>query len=592
MDTLVLMTSGYTGFLSLSALFLGLSGKLQPQLLTCFFFFTTMFYLICCVLLVRSRKEEFKALLPFAHLRMPLFFFFAIAGAASLLSPPIFDELSYHLSLPFRFLAEGSISSIPYNFYSNFPLNQEMLYIFGELFKGIYAARFINLFMGIGCALALIAIARRHFDYEGGLTGNLIFFSMLCVGTLLPFAYNEFGMTFYCLVSLLCFFNWIEEEKPIWLATAGALSGLALGAKYLAGIHFVALLLLIIAVDMVKKTDRKQRIANLFLFSFPALILFSPWLIKNWISTGNPAYPFLYSVFGGLDWNAFNNMRYFTTLKNHYGPSGIGLLRFLNLPAHLLFNFQNDVPLGLVVILTLPGWFYLRRANLKTKLLAGYILSSFLIWCSTSMVNRFLLPALAAYALLSGILLLTLKDRRVVLLLQGLIVLLLLITTYLNTYINRGDNYSLKEYYSLLAMSRAVNPLVSDTSKVLFVGEVRTYGFNQHVIAPSLFDANICEVLIKSNSTHAGLADAFRTINIRYLLFNPYRYQWQQSNFLYFRDEKNMRILNDFLNSPYCLPLFRSNDLRLYLIDRQPIRARDRSMNKLMLKPSLKLNGS
>ncbi len=64
-----------------------------------------------------------------------------------------------------------------------------------------------------------------------------------------------------------------------------------------------------------------------------ALLVCSPWLVKSYIYTGNPVYPFFYSVFSGKDWTG-ELARGYSTLQANFGL-GNDFASFLLLPYNL-----------------------------------------------------------------------------------------------------------------------------------------------------------------------------------------------------------------------------------------------------------------
>src|SRR5207244_2784964 len=90
-----------------------------------------------------------------------------------------------------------------------------------------------------------------------------------------------------------------------WLCLSAVFSGLALGAKYYAGIS-AALLGIFLIAGWAQGAEKRRRAADLGVFVVLATVLFSPWLIKNAWFVGNPVFPFLYRWFPmtGTGWNA------------------------------------------------------------------------------------------------------------------------------------------------------------------------------------------------------------------------------------------------------------------------------------------------
>ncbi len=50
--------------------------------------------------------------------------------------------------------------------------------------------------------------------------------------------------------------------------------------------------------------NRAVQIKPLATFAALALLLGGGWYVRNFVQTGNPVYPFAYSIFGGNNWDA------------------------------------------------------------------------------------------------------------------------------------------------------------------------------------------------------------------------------------------------------------------------------------------------
>jgi hypothetical protein len=566
LDICVFIIAAFLGATSLAILILGLCGFLYKNLLVILGVVDLLALLIVLFLKCRPMPKISLKLRHFVFV-LPILLVLITAVFQMFLTPPAFDELSYHLSLPERFLDQHQITSIPYNLYSNFPLNTEMLYVLGLAFSNLYLCKFIHLLLGALCAITIFTIAKKHFTEEAGFIGMLIFFSLLSVATLMRVAFNEFGLAFYCLASLLAFLNWEETKQSFWLMISGALCGLALGSKYIGGIHLAILFLLLIGLNLVRRKSFIAQFKDAAYFALPALLLFSPWLIKNYFLAGNPVYPFLFNVFGGHYWDSFNSFRYFHILRNFHGPLGTGWLRYLDLPGFLLFGFGRDVPLGLSPLVVLPFFFLLKGNDLKTKLLGFYLLFYFIGWMSSSMVIRFLAPAEAVFALLGGVLIARVADRKL-LFNATLVVLILCILNNSSMIIKNIIQYQKaltdeKNYYQIAVMTKRGIP---KTKRLLSVGEVRTFGMKSDVIAPTMFDLNFTEILLKNNPNHQKFAAALKAERIKYILFNLDGAFWLQQRFGYFRDLNNLNRFLDFLQTPYVVEVARSGRFQLYRV--------------------------
>ncbi len=112
--------------------------------------------------------------------------------------------------------------------------------------------------------------------------------ALICSFTLasgLAWGYNDWWVILFGLCFLISLSLWVEDRQAGLLALAGLFAGLALSTKYTAG-----LLLIcggVVILSKWKSTGGGWRtIKALFQFGLPALLVFIPWLLKNWTGDG------------------------------------------------------------------------------------------------------------------------------------------------------------------------------------------------------------------------------------------------------------------------------------------------------------------
>src|SRR5207244_7201280 len=86
------------------------------------------------------------------------------------------------------------------------------------------------------------------------------------------------------------------------LRRAALMAGLAAGSKLL-GLLVPALLGAALLAVLAWRAEPGRRLVRAGLaFGLIVLVAASPWYVRNAVETGNPIYPFGYSVFGGRAW--------------------------------------------------------------------------------------------------------------------------------------------------------------------------------------------------------------------------------------------------------------------------------------------------
>lgn len=216
------------------------------------------------------------------------------------LTPPIArDALIHHLAIPKLWLENGGFYEIKWADFSYFPMNVDLLYIIPLYFNKDIIANFIHMSFGIGTALLIYHYLKNRISRIAGLLGILVFLSTPIVVRLSTQAYVDLGLTFFTTASILSFIRYRDSDfkEFKWLFFSSVAMGLALGTKYNA---LIALIFLSLAIVFVYSRDTKKQwkaLGNGVIFFLVSLLVFSPWLIKNIILTGNPLYPLYKNIF-------------------------------------------------------------------------------------------------------------------------------------------------------------------------------------------------------------------------------------------------------------------------------------------------------
>ena len=216
------------------------------------------------------------------------------------LTPPIArDALIHHLAIPKLWLKNGGFYEIKWADFSYFPMNVDLLYLIPLYFKKDFIANFIHMGFGIGTALLIYHYLNNKISRIAGLLGILVFLSTPIVVRLSTQAYVDLGLTFFTTASILAFICYRDGEfkEFKWLFLSSVTMGLALGTKYNALIVWFFLSLAIVFVSSRDTKKQWKAIECGFIFFLISLLIFSPWLIKNIILTGNPLYPLFKGIF-------------------------------------------------------------------------------------------------------------------------------------------------------------------------------------------------------------------------------------------------------------------------------------------------------
>ena len=376
----------YIGFYAYLVLCLGLAGLLYKQTIL----ITALVYLIVILLLNKNNITKIRFLRlkinKISIIFLSLIFLQVLINLLGALGPELsYDALWYHLTIPKIFLENHSIFHIPGGlfYYSDMPKLTEMLYIPALAINNEILAKLIHFSFGILALFALYKVSQSFLSKSYSVLTCLIFYSNLVVGWESISAYIDLSRTFYEIMTVWGFINYLESNKKRWLVITGLMLGFAISAKLLA-LGSLLIIVLLLILKYFKK--RKNSLSDIFYIITPAFFVSLPWFILSYINTRNPIFPFFSSFYDfGINIHLLNPFNFVKDLWN-------------------LFMYSAD-PISPVYILFLPliVIFY-KKLNQNAKIIAVYSLISLLIWYITPRTGggRFILPYLPAYSILAA----------------------------------------------------------------------------------------------------------------------------------------------------------------------------------------------
>jgi len=228
-----------------------------------------------------------------------------LALLVALCPPTAWDALMYHLEGPRLYLEQHRIGPGIDLLHLYFPSLAEMLYLWGMLVGSDVVPQLLHFAYGLLWMGTVYALARRMWGQRVAWLALALVFTMPMVYTLMSWAYNDLGLSFYALAAFLALGRGMAQEhgqgRKVWWRLAGAFCGLALGFKYTA--FLVPVCLGVVLIHRLRWRERRsgREVARALLtLGLTAAIVAAPWYLRNWYLTGNPVYPF---VFGGRFWD-------------------------------------------------------------------------------------------------------------------------------------------------------------------------------------------------------------------------------------------------------------------------------------------------
>jgi len=261
--------------------------------------------------------------------------------------PPVSkDALVHHLAVPKLYLKHGGMYEIPTMVFSYYPMNLHLLYLIPLYFGNDIVPKFIHFSFALLTAWLIFYYLRRRIDLRYALGGALFFLSIPIIVKLSITVYVDLGLIFFTLAALLLLFRWVERGfQPKFLVLSAVFCGLAMGTKYNGLITFFLLTLFIPFIYSRYSGDRASSFFHTagqgLLFFLLALLVFSPWMIRNYMWTHNPVYPLYNNWFSSQETvlNIAANPFQFRSQVYHESWWQIALL-----PIRIFFQGQDGNP--------------------------------------------------------------------------------------------------------------------------------------------------------------------------------------------------------------------------------------------------------
>jgi 4-amino-4-deoxy-L-arabinose transferase-like glycosyltransferase len=341
--------------------------------------------------------------------------FALLVGFATLMNAltPAWDQdgLMYHLQGAKSMIDAGKMILLPEIWTANGPFTIEMLYLLGLLVGTTSIAKIIHLTFAAILVLATYSFGKRFLGKREALVALAILAGWPLILYLGSTAYVDIAWAVYGFLGMYALILWQNEEQDCWLVLSGIMLGLAIGTKYLAWAELGVLELWLLFSTI--KRGWKSFFYHGLVLGIVALVIASPWYLKNWFLAGNPIYPL---VFGGAGWDSAR----LSSLGTFFGSFGSGksLLNFLLLPVDVFIHLDRyaTFPFEILNVFFIIAPLYFLVAKTKALTTLGiFFLFGMLFWGLGMQQIRFLLPFFPGLSLISSYVLIATakKTRRV-----------------------------------------------------------------------------------------------------------------------------------------------------------------------------------
>lgn len=222
---------------------------------------------------------------PVAGAAAGLLAFAAASALLDTLAPPIaWDVRAYHLAIPELGLRAGRWAPVPWMLHAHWPHLMEALYALPLAAGRDGVAALLH----AGAAFLLVggtfAVARRAGGPVAGWTAALLLAAQPVLVAEAGTAHSDAAAALLALAAAHALARAEDERRPGWVLAAGLLAGCG------AAVKMTSLALLAGWALRLAWTRRRQDAA---LFLGAGLLVVGPWLVKTWLETGDPVWPFL-----------------------------------------------------------------------------------------------------------------------------------------------------------------------------------------------------------------------------------------------------------------------------------------------------------
>ena len=506
-----------------------------------------------------------------------------------------YDSLVYHLAVPARWLVHGRICHLPDTFFSNFPFLQEMQYMFFLGLGNDISARLLHWSEGIICAVAAFAIAAPLFGRTTAIVAAAVFCSLPQLRFLQHVTMVELGLSWLAVLATMCFMRasglmpGTEGERSSrrsWLFLAAWYLGFGQGTKYL-GLFISAILSGWLLLEVLKGRATWKRLAgDLALITAWGSVWTAPWLVKNFLFTGNPVFPMMGGILPAINWNKplYDSWMFDNT---KYGTGRGGLMNWIKMPveASVETSYFGTFTLNPFFLAFLPALLVLKRLPTPVVFLGAYSAVYALVWALTSQQTRFLMPmAPQASVVVAFLLMKAWEGRRLVkAVVWTAAAWIFLVSGYgefqnrytnnamvpfMNGYINKHDILDMGvQFYRTID---AANQLVPAGKRLIFLGGDENYYFNKPLICSSIYDRCAMGELAKLARDPADLHRLLMRRRVSHMLVHEPRCDEYSTRGMFEWGEKPRKVFMDFWHM-YGRVVYQAKGVFLFDISGPPI---------------------
>ncbi|HRK62704.1 MAG TPA: glycosyltransferase family 39 protein [Candidatus Omnitrophota bacterium] len=461
--------------------------------------------------------------------------FFIVASIWCLLPASEKDEMIYHLEIPRQMLSQGGWIYWKDNIYGFFPHLIENFFSLGLAALGETAAKLFHAFFGMLLGATLFAYARKYLSVFWAFAAALILMTVPTVAVMMSWAYVDLAFAWFILLSWICTEECCAGKGAKWIYFSGAFCGAACCIKY-TGIQWTLLLAVFILLRGVLRKNAFEAFRLTVILLAAAGVVFSPYLIRNYLMTGWPLYPFPLlglPLADGFNWDTERTRLFLGWTKTFGAPLGASPWMAYGLAWVRVFTdgeFNNPDRFDGIIgpfFLAIPFLYLSRKMKSFPRAPAAISLLFLYYWLVTTRQARFIVPVLPFLSLMLAYGLSRLPKKAAWLFLAVCVSVNVAGVFQFwnqkqpwNYFLGKETKSSyLARQHRVFPMYEAVNKLLPANTK-LYLLHMKNYGYYLTVPweADFIFERYKVESFLKQNSEPAALQTFFSERQATHLL--------------------------------------------------------------------------
>lgn len=553
--------------------------------------------IIFCIILRKEIKQQFLSIYGYTknfknavkkhklgkfYLLSAFFIFLLIAlNFLVSLSPPYhYDVLAYHLTIPKLYINAHKIVYLPSIFYSNLPMLVETIYMLGMLLHGAILSNLIACSMGVALSLAIFLFCRRFFGIKVAILASLTFYSFPMVIRLAHTPHVDVQFALFVFMGLYALFLYLDSQDIKFLMLSSIFAGLGISSKIFGIVAFLGIFAVLLIHLFGRLKDRKISFRYLLkmavIFCFIAFILVFPWLLKSYMFTDNPVWPFLSGVFKSKYWDSEHQEH----LLKIFNLRELTIMSFIRLPWDIqtqagssTANIDDDDGIGPYFMAFLPLYFILPRKNRMINIFFIVLLIYLAVWFFLTTTFRYIIFSWPIIAIIAAYVAVELMGNKALTKFLKLILLFtfvfgILFWTAANAKaikvslgLQSQNDFYLKNIGPIYKASKFINSNLPDSSRILLFRDNRGYFIDkQYVLGDPLLQSYIDYSKFKNEQ---DMYNELKHLGITHILTNN-EFEWRGFIFNEYRYNTKIVYLMDRLLKKSAISLYNYGGIEIY----------------------------